>query len=91
MVQSWSAYDSNQGSARLDTALSRWLRNGRTFSVAYGAIQRTTWVAARRPATDNWLINKEIGRVVRAGSCRGLSYGDLSGGRTALKGGRHAV
>ena len=78
MVQSWSAYDSNQGSARLDTALSRWLRNGRTFSV--GLWRNTAYnvgrcSAPRYDATFDVLTRREY--AIAALAANGLSNKEI--------------
>ena len=54
------------------------------------ASNRATDAGGRRTKTSKGR-NRDLGRVGRAASGQVLSYGDLSGGRTALKGGRHAV
>ena len=51
---------------------------------------RATDAGGRRTKTSKGR-NRDLGRVGRAASGHVLSYGDLSGGRTALKEGRHAV
>ena len=59
------------------------------YDATFDVLTRREYAIAALAA--NGLSNKEIGRVGRAASVHVLSYGDLSGGRTALKGGRHAV